>query len=89
MELASRILSDYARLVAEEVAWTPRTDPWRWYCRICGAKGKAPESSERDEAARAHLDGTGCGRHEVTGWSQSGRLLHVWTYPASAAAEFN
>ena len=28
MELASRILSDYARLVAEEVAWTPRTDPF-------------------------------------------------------------
>ena len=92
-EFASRVISellfrpvDYAKLAAEEAA---RTDPWRWYCRICGAKGEAPESSERDEAARAHLDETECGRHEVTGWTGSGRLLHVWTYPASAAAEFN
>ncbi len=63
-----------------------RTDPWRWYCRICGAEGEAAEEAVRDLDAAAHLEDTPCGRHAVTGWVTSGRLLHVWSYPASAVA---
>jgi hypothetical protein len=74
---------DPARLAAEEAA---RTDPWRWYCRLCGATGEAANRQPRDELAREHLDKAPCGRYEVTGWASSGRLLHVWTYPASAVA---
>ena len=84
-DLIERIMrpADPARLAAEEAA---RTDPWRWYCRLCGAKGEAPDPDARDQAARAHLEQTRCGRHGVTGWATAGRMLHVWTYPASAVA---
>ena len=74
---------DLARLAAEEAA---RTDPWRWYCRLCGAKGEAAGPGARDDVARAHLAQAPCGRHGITGWSSAGRLLHVWTYPGSAVA---
>lgn len=66
-----------------------RADPWRWYCRLCGDKGEAPTEHERDALGRAHLNETSCGRHEVTGWEKAGRLLHVWTFPASAVAPTN
>lgn len=65
---------------------TARTDPWRWYCRLCGAKGEAADPAARDQAARDHLAQAPCGRHELTGWAAAGRLLHVWTYPVSAVA---
>lgn len=74
---------DPAVITAREAA---RTDPWRWYCRICGATGEAAKRQPRDEAARAHLEQAPCGSHDVTGWAESGRLLHVWTYPRSAIA---
>lgn len=77
---------DPAKLAAETAA---RTDPWRWYCRLCGGKGQADTEQERDALGRAHLAGTRCGRHEVTGWEKAGRLLHVWTFPASAVAQTN
>lgn len=63
-----------------------RTDPWRWYCRLCGAEGDAAAPDTRDQAAREHLKQAPCGRHELTGWAIAGRLLHVWTYPRSAVA---
>jgi len=66
-----------ARLAAEEAR---RTDPWRWYCRLCGAEGEAPERAGRDAAAVAHLTETPCGRHAVRASSERGRLLHVWSY---------
>lgn len=68
---------DYEKLAAEEAA---RTDPWRWYCRLCGAKGEEPDSDARDREASGHLASTACGRHAVTGRAEAGRLLHVWTY---------
>jgi hypothetical protein len=74
---------DYDQLAAEQAA---RTDPWRWYCRLCGAKGEAADPGTRDQAGLAHLEQTPCGRHGITGWVTTGRLLHVWTYPRSAVA---
>jgi hypothetical protein len=79
-----------AEIAAREAA---RTDPWRWYCRTCGAKGAVDDGSgareARDEAAAAHLRETGCGRDEVTAREESGRLLHMWTYPRTAVARWN
>jgi hypothetical protein len=89
-EVADRIIReilgrpvDYIRLAAEQAA---RTDPWRWYCRLCGARGEAADPGTRDAAARAHLESEPCGRHDCTGWAEAGRLLHVWTYPRSVIA---
>lgn len=91
--LAQQIIErgvDQDKLAAHEAA---RTDPWRWYCRLCGPKGavdNGPGAREsRDKAAEEHLRDTPCGRHAVTGWSESGRLLHVWTYPKSETARWN
>lgn len=79
-----------AQIAAREAA---RTDPWRWYCRLCGAQGAfdhGPGARElRDKAAEEHLTGTRCGRFEVPAREESGRLLHVWTYPRSAVAQWN
>ena len=66
-----------------------RTDPWRWYCRLCGAKGEAATSEDRDSEAAAHMRDTPCGRHEIHRAETAGRLLHVWSYPRSAAAHLN
>ena len=83
---------DYEKLAAEEAA---RTDPWRWYCRLCGTAGAVdhgPGARERrDEAAEKHLRETPCGRHAIPGRAESGRLLHVWSYPdpRSVAAPYN
>lgn len=78
-EIADRP-ADPARRAAAEA------DPWRWYCRVCGDRGDAVDPGTRDRAAKAHLEQALCGRHEITGWETAGRLLHVWTYPASAVA---
>ena len=81
---------DYEKLAAEEAA---RTDPWRWYCRLCGAGGAVDDGpgarERRDEDAAGHLFATPCGRHEIAGRAESGRLLHVWTYPQSAVTPWN
>lgn len=78
---------DYpAQKAAREAA---RTDPWRWYCRICGATGEDPDPGGRDREAGEHLRTTSCGAHEITGHEESGRLLHVWTYPRSAVTQWN
>ena len=77
---------DLEALAAEEAA---RTDPWRWYCRLCGTKGEAGREDERDAGAALHLETTPCGRHAMTGTARAGRLLHVWTYPPSAGAQMN
>jgi hypothetical protein len=66
-----------------------RTDPWRWYCRLCATSGEASDREERDEAAAAHLRDTRCGRHAVHRWVEAGRLVHVWSYPCSACADLN
>jgi hypothetical protein len=79
-----------AEIAAREAA---RTDPWRWYCRTCGARGAVddgPGARElRDREAGEHLCETDCGRHEIAGREESGRLLHVWTYPRSAVTRWN
>jgi hypothetical protein len=79
-----------AEIAAREAA---RTDPWRWYCRTCGAEGAVNDGTGareyRDKAAEEHLRETRCGRREVTAREESGRLLHVWTYPRSAVAQWN
>ena len=74
------------RLAAREAE---RTDPWRWYCRLCGAKGEATLAAARDDAAADHLRTTPCGRHEIHKTEESGRLLHVWSYPREAVSRFN
>ena len=68
---------DPAALAAREAA---RTDPWRWYCRLCGASGESDGRAERDQAALAHLNSTPCGDHRFPGRAWAGRLLHVWSY---------
>ncbi len=79
---------DYGKLAAREAV---RTDPWRWYCRLCGQRGECPEKQERDEAAMAHTRQCPNGPpHELLGWAEAGRLVHVWTYgvaPWESAAE--
>lgn len=55
----------WAQRIAEQQA--ARTDPWRWYCRICGATGEAPKPGERNATAAAH----------GTPVDESGRLLHI------------
>ena len=61
-----------------------RTDPWVWYCRLCGAKGAVDDGpgarEQRDLEAAEHLRTAPCGRHGVIRREESGRLLHVWTY---------
>jgi hypothetical protein len=58
----------------------PRTDPWRWYCRLCGAAGDAATEVTRSVAAHAHLRETKCGQGTKLGWNEAGRLVHIWTY---------
>jgi len=94
-ELAGKILRDLAerpvgweKLAAEE-AEACRDDPWAWYCRACASTGTEAGRDTRDTAATTHLATASCGRHPVTGWSEAGHLLHVWTYPQSACAQFN
>ena len=87
--LARRVMEhgiDREKLAAEEAA---RTDPWRWYCRLCGAKGEAAIAADRDAQAVAHMRDTRCGQHEIHRSEAAGRLLHVWSYPRSAAAQLN
>ena len=72
---------DWEKLAAGEAA---RTDPWRWYCRLCGARGEAADRDARDRDAGEHLRTAPCGRHGVAGRAGAGRLLHVWTYPLPA-----
>jgi hypothetical protein len=78
------------QIAAREAA---RTDPWRWYCRLCGAGGAVSDGlgarEYRDKAAEEHLRETRCGRFEVCAREESGRLLHVWTYPRTAVARWN
>lgn len=57
-----------------QIGGPPGTGPgdWRWYCRLCGARGVADDEQGRDENAFGHAD-------HVRGLSaSSGRLLHVW-----------
>jgi hypothetical protein len=75
-----------AELAAREAA---RTDPWRWYCRECGATGEDQDPGARDWEAGEHLRTTRCGRNEVVGMDWFGRTLHVWTYPRSAVTRWN
>jgi hypothetical protein len=76
-----------ARELAEEEA--ARADPWRWYCRLCGATGEEDTAEEQVRSARAHLTETPCGRHGVRREEKWGRLIHVWSYPVSAVARLN
>jgi hypothetical protein len=89
---------DYARIIRgiaerpvdyEKPEEAARTDPWRWYCRLCGAEGEAAASEDRDDEAASHLRDTRCGRHGIHRAETAGRLLHVWSYPRSAAARLN
>ncbi len=58
-----------------------RTDPWRWYCRLCGAEGQHEDRTAAREDAYTHIaEGKPCGRGRHIGASGAGRLLHVWTY---------
>jgi hypothetical protein len=88
-EIAQQIIErgvDYEKLAEEEAA---RTDPWRWYCRECGATGEDPDEGGRDWEAGEHLRTTPCGRREIVGMDWFGRTLHVWTYSKSAVARWN
>jgi hypothetical protein len=61
-----------------------RTDPWRWYCRTCGAEGQADTEQERDQAGYAHLSVCPHGLRVNVGTESIGRLRHVWSYGGPA-----
>lgn len=70
------------RLAEHEAA---RTDPWVWYCRLCGAEGQDPDRITSNGQAMSHIaPGQPCGRGSQVGSDQAGRLLHVWTYSLAA-----
>lgn len=66
--------------VAEQLE---RDDPWRWWCRHCGAGGAREDEMARDFDAADHVRAA-----HAKPWSQqivmasSGRLAHVWPLPA-------
>lgn len=62
---------------------TVRTDPWRWYCRLCGATGSCVTDVERNVRAFAHLRHGPCGEGVMLGQAAFGHLLHVWSYGES------
>ena len=85
--LASRLLNildevhtpEFQQRIAEREA--QRTDPWRWYCRLCGAEGESDSRLVSREAAYAHIaDGQPCGRGIHKADDGHGRLLHVWSW---------
>ena len=54
-----------------------RSDPWRWYCRLCGATGAADSDASRDQDGFDQT--TTCGPDGgVFRFVGAGRLLHVW-----------
>jgi uncharacterized protein DUF6221 len=59
---------------------TPRTDLFRWYCRLCGAQGEHEQMAARDRLAEQHLEQSECGLGIHLGRAETGRLLEVWTY---------
>jgi hypothetical protein len=65
------------RLAAYEAA---RTDPWRWYCRLCGAEGQADTEADRDLVAFGHVDACPDGCHATVRTESHGRLRHVWSF---------
>lgn len=70
---------EFQQRLAERQA--ERTDPWRWYCRLCGAEGESEDRVDARGQAYAHTGpGERCGRGKYRGESEAGRLLHVWTY---------
>lgn len=79
-DVVGTVLAALAEALAHPPPETPRTDPWRWYCRRCGDQGEHPDRAVRDEAADRHLGTTRCGTGRHLGRAESGRLLHVWTY---------
>jgi hypothetical protein len=70
--------AEHALRLAEYTA--NRTDPWRWYCRTCGAEGKADTEQARDAEGFGHLDICRFGRRPTVGTDSAGRLRHVWSY---------
>ncbi len=58
----------------------PRTDLFRWYCRLCGAQGEHEQRATRDRLAEQHLEQSECGLGVHLGRAETGRLLEVWTY---------
>ena len=77
--LAMKDDPDFQQRLAEHEA--ARTDPWKWYCRLCGATGEHAERVKCREEAMAHVaSDQPCGRGSQLGQAESGRLLHVWTY---------
>lgn len=95
--LAERIMRDLAEHPPDPVkaqmealaAAEARGDPWRWYCRLCGAKGEAAARDDRDAGAAEHLAATRCGRGAIHPQAEAGRLLHVWSYSPAAVATLN
>lgn len=61
-------------------AQAERTDPWRWYCRICGAKGADPSRVVRNDQALDHAKECPPGGRPNIDTSETGRLLHVWSH---------
>jgi hypothetical protein len=58
-----------------------RTDPWKWYCRLCGARGESDSRTASRDEAYAHIaDGQPCGHGAVKDQAEHGRLLHVWSW---------
>jgi hypothetical protein len=66
------------RALAHDAYERERTDPWRFYCRLCGAEGEYPDEGERNAASLSHI--RGCGTGATTRSESCGRLQHVWRY---------
>lgn len=62
---------------------TSRTDPFRWYCRLCGAQGEHEQMATRDRLAQQHLEQSDRGLGIRPGRAETGRVLQVWTYTPS------
>lgn len=83
-ELAEKVLAmvndpDHINRVAAQQA--ARTDPWRWYCRLCGETGENADRTIRNSEAYRHVGPDGPhGQRQHIADGEHGRLLHVWCY---------
>lgn len=57
-----------------------RTDPWRWYCRLCGQAGRSADRTVRNAEAYGHVGSDGPHAKPTVAADEAGRLLHVWCF---------
>jgi hypothetical protein len=75
------MLSDPIRQAEAILHEKNRTDPWSWYCRICGATGEHTTRPGRDAQAMDHVVTMHWHSDDTWGQAEAGHLLHIWCYP--------